>query len=42
MKVIDHNKYRLFEYVNDMSNTNFELGEILFKINEPYGCYTVA
>lgn len=29
MKVADHNEYRLFDYENDLSNPNFELGEIL-------------
>lgn len=29
MKVADHNKYRLFDYENDLTNPNFELGEIL-------------
>lgn len=33
MKVTDHNKYRLFEYQNHMSNPNFQLGQVLTKID---------
>jgi hypothetical protein len=31
MKVTNHNKFRLFEYQNDMTNTNFELGQVVIK-----------
>lgn len=34
MKVKDHNKYRLFDYNNDLTNKNFELGQVLFNKKE--------
>jgi hypothetical protein len=34
MQVQDHNKYRLFEYHNDFTNPNFELGDILIRDKE--------
>jgi hypothetical protein len=34
MQVQDHNKYRLFEYYNDFTNPNFELGDILIRSRE--------
>jgi hypothetical protein len=33
MKVKDHNKYRLFDYENDLTNKNFQLGEIVIRIS---------
>lgn len=33
MKVKDHNEYRLFDYENDLSNSNFDLGDILIHNN---------
>ena len=33
MKVNNHNRYRKFEYENHFSNPNFELGQVLIKIN---------
>ena len=32
MKVKDHNKYRLFDYENDLTNKDFQLGEIVIKV----------
>lgn len=32
MKVKDHNKYRIFEYENDLTNQNFKLGEVVIRI----------
>lgn len=34
MKVNDHTKYCHFEYESDMSNTNFQLGDIVTKVSE--------
>ena len=32
MKVKDHNKYRLFNYENDLTNKNFQLGEVVITV----------
>ncbi len=37
MKVNDHNKYRLFDYNNDMTNVNFQLGEVLINSENEIG-----
>lgn len=35
--VNDHNKYRLFDYENDLSNNNFALGEIVINVDDEVG-----
>jgi hypothetical protein len=42
MQVKDHNKFRLFDYNNDLTNPNFRLGQVVInvqrgKINEDNG-----
>ena len=34
MKVKDHKEFCCFEYESDMSNTNFQLGDIVTKVSE--------
>ena len=34
MKVKDHKKFCCFEYESDMSNTNFQLGDVVTKFSE--------
>ena len=34
MFVKDHNKFRRFDYENDMSNPNFKLGQVVIKNDE--------
>jgi hypothetical protein len=34
MKVKDHKKFCCFEYESDMSNTNFQLGDVVTKVTE--------
>ena len=33
MKVKNHNNYRLFEYENDLTNPNFNLGDVVINID---------
>lgn len=35
--VNNHNDYRLFEYENDLSNSNFELGQIIINEDDEVG-----
>ena len=35
--VNNHNDYRLFEYENDLSNSNFELGQIVINEDDEVG-----
>lgn len=35
--VNDHSKYRLFDYWNDLSNSNFELGQIVINNEDEVG-----
>ena len=37
MTVNNHNNYRLFEYENHLSNTNFELGQVVINQHNDVG-----
>jgi hypothetical protein len=37
MNVKDHNKYRLFDYENDLTNENFKLGQVVINQENEIG-----